>query len=257
MATKKKVTKAPKKKVTKKKVLKKKVLKKKVQVRVESVVHNEKESLSREQRAEAHSHMVDSIADSKKKASHERLTKKQQAFADEYLKDFNGSKAAKKAGYKAKNSRFTAHENLTKPNIRSYISRKMEKRAERTEITQDMIVNELATIAFSDMRDFTHWDKEGVRLKNSDDMGDEVAALQELTTAQTEFGNNTKIKLYSKLTALELLGRHLSLELAKSKHDHTHKGNIQLSIEQMSDDELLAVIDDDEDDDDGTGEETT
>ncbi len=54
-----------------------------------------------------------------------KLTPKQKAFADEYLKSGNATQAAIKAGYSDKSARFVGAENLTKPNIKAYIDVKM------------------------------------------------------------------------------------------------------------------------------------
>ena len=56
-----------------------------------------------------------------------KLTVKQQKFADEYIISGNATEAALKAGYAAKTARFIASENLTKPNIKSYIDDRMEQ----------------------------------------------------------------------------------------------------------------------------------
>jgi phage terminase small subunit len=69
-----------------------------------------------------------------------KLTPKQQAFVDEYLIDFNATRAAIKAGYSEKTAKEIGAENLTKPNIQQAISNVQRKRSERTEITQDYVL---------------------------------------------------------------------------------------------------------------------
>lgn len=54
-----------------------------------------------------------------------KLTAKQRLFADEYIKSGNATQSAIKAGYASKSARFVGAENLTKPNIKSYIDAKM------------------------------------------------------------------------------------------------------------------------------------
>lgn len=45
------------------------------------------------------------------------MTNKMKMFCLEYLKDFNGAEAARRAGYSKKTARNIANENLTKPDI--------------------------------------------------------------------------------------------------------------------------------------------
>lgn len=54
-----------------------------------------------------------------------RLTAKQRLFADEYIKSGNATQSAIKAGYSPKTVRSIGQENLTKPDIKSYIDAKM------------------------------------------------------------------------------------------------------------------------------------
>lgn len=56
-----------------------------------------------------------------------RLTPKQQAFADYYIETGNATEAAVKAGYSQKTARFIGAENLTKPNIKSYIDQRLKE----------------------------------------------------------------------------------------------------------------------------------
>lgn len=51
-----------------------------------------------------------------------KLTPKQKAFADEYIKSGNATQAAIKAGY---SSEVSGRENLRKPTVKSYIDAKM------------------------------------------------------------------------------------------------------------------------------------
>ncbi|WP_099950584.1 terminase small subunit [Ezakiella peruensis] len=56
-----------------------------------------------------------------------KLTIKQKKFADEYIISGNASEAAIKAGYKESSARSIGNENLTKPDIKSYIDERMKE----------------------------------------------------------------------------------------------------------------------------------
>lgn len=55
------------------------------------------------------------------------MTKKQKRFADEYLIDCNATQAAIRAGYSEKTARQIGQENLSKPDIRTYIDEQLAK----------------------------------------------------------------------------------------------------------------------------------
>lgn len=56
-----------------------------------------------------------------------KLTPKQKAFADEYLKCGNATEAARKAGYNEKSARQIGTENLSKPSISAYIAERQKQ----------------------------------------------------------------------------------------------------------------------------------
>jgi len=70
-----------------------------------------------------------------------KLTDKQQRFVKEYLVDLNATQAAIRAGYKEKRAYQIGHENLRKPEIEVAVQDEMNKRSERTEVTQDFVLN--------------------------------------------------------------------------------------------------------------------
>ncbi|MDR3561243.1 MAG: terminase small subunit [Negativicutes bacterium] len=142
-----------------------------------------------------------------------KLTVRQQSFVDEYLIDpTNGTQAAIRAGYSPKVAAEVACENLTKSNIREAIDKAMAKRAKRTGITQDRVLNEIAKMAFVNMADLAEWTPDGVTLKHSEDLSiEDTACVAEVSETKNEWGTAVKIKLHDKKGNLELLGRHLNM----------------------------------------------
>ncbi|WP_138825207.1 terminase small subunit [Bacillus altitudinis] len=75
-----------------------------------------------------------------------KLTQKQQRFADYYIELGNATEAARKAGYSSKTAKSIGQENLTKPDIKSYIKERLnEKDAERI-ASQDEILEFLTAV---------------------------------------------------------------------------------------------------------------
>jgi phage terminase small subunit len=149
------------------------------------------------------------------------LTELQQAFVREYLKDLNATQAAKRAGYSENTARQTGSENLSKPDIQDAISQAMAERARRIQVDQDRVVQELAKIAFANMKDFADWTNRGVSWKPSTDLTrEDSSCVAEVTEQLTDKSITLKLKLHDKVKALELLGRHLGLfdqDLSKDK----------------------------------------
>lgn len=73
-----------------------------------------------------------------------KLTTKEKAFADNLIANKGKkSQAAKDAGYSEKSAHVIASENLKKPKIIEYIKARQEQLADKLQITQEFIVNEL------------------------------------------------------------------------------------------------------------------
>lgn len=153
------------------------------------------------------------------------LTNKQQRFVDEYLLDLNAAAAAVRAGYGAKNADVVGSQNLAKPNVAAAIRERMADRRQRTEITQDRVLEELAHIAFARAGDVMEWGEttvlrteadgevresvyHGLKVRKSADLPPEVmAAVAEVSEGK----NGLQVKLHGKVQALTLLGKHLGM----------------------------------------------
>ena len=144
------------------------------------------------------------------------LTPKQKRFVQEYLVDLNATAAAVRAGYSKKTAEVIGYENLRKPQIETAINQAIQEREKRTKITQDMVLQETAKLAFFDIRKM--FDKNGKPLDISQLDDDTAAALVGLDVQDVyEFNGDEKqfvgyikkYKMSDKLRALELLGKHL------------------------------------------------
>ena len=144
------------------------------------------------------------------------MTRKQKIFSDEYLIDLNATRAYRVAYPSVKKDETAAAAAtrlLKNVKVQQYISERMKERQQRTEITQDMVVEELAAIAFARATDYVQVlnDETGsavVAVKNTSGLSDkQVRAIAGIK----EGANGIEIKLNDKEKALELLGRHLGM----------------------------------------------
>lgn len=69
-----------------------------------------------------------------------KLTPKQKKFADEYIISGNATEAAIKAGYSKSSARSIGNENLTKPDIKSYIEERIKKLDEQKIAKQEEVL---------------------------------------------------------------------------------------------------------------------
>lgn len=145
---------------------------------------------------------------------------KQARFVEEYLIDLNATQAAIRAGYSPDSAHSTGWDILRKPEIQEAIQKAMNKRAERTGITQERVLKELARIAFANMGSFATWGPRGIKLRSKRHLSvDDRAAVAELSETTSQHGGSIKFKLHDKLGALEKLMRHLGMNKEKSGLD--------------------------------------
>lgn len=139
------------------------------------------------------------------------MTKKQKIFADEYLIDLNATRAYRVAYPSVKKDETASQAGsrmLRNVKVAEYISERMQERQQRTEVTQDMVVKELAAIAFSKATDYAAVKGGAVCIKDTDSLSDEqIRAIAGIKEGR----NGIEIKLNDKEKALELLGRHLGM----------------------------------------------
>lgn len=152
------------------------------------------------------------------------LDAKEKRFVEEYLIDLDPKRAAIEAGYSQSTAASKAYQWVSngkvKPHVYEAIQAALKARAERTEITQDRVLQELAKVGFSDLRNvFTgmggiiepkDWDDETAGAISS------VEVVRRQSGEYDEDGNPIpehvhKIKVWDKVSALEKMGKHLGM----------------------------------------------
>ena len=140
------------------------------------------------------------------------LTARQARFVDEYLIDLNATQAAVRAGYSKKTAGQVGFENLKKPEIAAAVQEAQEARSERTEITQDQVLRELALIGFANAGDFFDWGPDGITIKDKGELtAEQQAVVAEVSQTKTKEGGTIRVKLHDKRAALVDIGRHLGM----------------------------------------------
>ena len=141
-----------------------------------------------------------------------KLTPKQRFFVQEYLIDLNAKQASIRAGYRPTNAEFQGHQLINNPKVKQAIKLAMYERELRTKVTQDRVIEELAKIAFLNPTDVIN---EYDASLHTGATREDTAAISSIRVkripAREGFGVEREIKLYDKIRALELLGKHLGL----------------------------------------------
>ena len=154
-----------------------------------------------------------------------KITEKQRLFISEYQVDFNGTKAAIRAGYSPKRASEMAYQLLQIPTVRKALDRAMEERLRKIGVRADRVLTEIARVAFSDLRKL--YDEAG-RLKLPREWPEEAAGAVAGVDVVEEFegkgkdrtliGYTKKVRTYDKVRALELLSKHLGI-IGNGRHD--------------------------------------
>ena len=160
------------------------------------------------------------------------MTDAQKRFCDEYLIDLNATRAYKVAYPRCKKdetANAASSRLLRNVKVQEYISEKQKEIEERTEVTQDMVIRELAAIAFSKASDYAKlkkmkrnvpvFDGENiVDYKEEEYIAIEFTPTDKLTEEQKKALSGIKegkfgiqVDSCDKVKALELLGRHLGM----------------------------------------------
>jgi len=146
------------------------------------------------------------------------VQKRHDRFVREYLKDFNATQAAIRAGYSKKTGYAQGHRLLKDAEIQAKLARVLETRIEKEEISGGDVLRELKRIGLSDVGQA--FDADG-KLKPIAELPEDIRRSISGVEVTEEFqgrgeereriGFTKKVKLWDKTKALEILCKHLGL----------------------------------------------
>jgi phage terminase small subunit len=166
---------------------------------------------------------------------HVELTEKQRIFCNEYILDWNGSRAARVAGYSEATANVIASENLTKPYIQAYIKDLQADIEKIAGVSRLRVINEHIKLAFSSI---AHLHNTWIERKDFELLAeDQKSCISEISTqTRTVFQGEErtpvevefiKIKLYDKQKALDSISKMLGYDAATKMEV---KGSLILQI---------------------------
>ena len=144
-----------------------------------------------------------------------KLTPRQKLFVNEYILDMNGSRAYKAAKYRVlsdESALASASRMLRNVKVQAAIHDLLKTKFSKFEITSDRVLREITKVAFSSIWDYLKRHADGsFSVDLSATSRDQAAALQDVSVTGSEDGKTFRVKMHSKLNALEMLGRYLKL----------------------------------------------
>lgn len=135
------------------------------------------------------------------------LNEKQKAFCREYIKDFNATQAAIRAGYSEKTANRIASRLLTKVDIQEYVDKLKHEAAVKSRVTPEWILAKLEQIVEMGLGN----EPTDVLVKESYGVG----------LTQTDSRKMTKADLAAAKSALDLLGRYHGIFTDTTKVEHS------------------------------------
>ena len=166
------------------------------------------------------------------------LSIKHQQFISEYLKDFNGTQAAIRCGYKPNSARVRACIMLAKDNIKAEIQAQI---AERT-MSAEEVLTRIADIARGDMAELMDITTMGatVQLMANGKIKPQTKLIKKLkqkvtTSMGKALGDpdqeiiETELELYSAQDALVTLAKHHGLLVSRTEITGAHGGPVDFS----------------------------
>lgn len=141
----------------------------------------------------------------KSKAEELKLTDQEEAFCYYYLKSYNATNAAMKAGYSPNSCYNMAYHLMKKSNVVQFIEYLKKARNDQLMVEATDIVSEYMRIAFADITDYLTFGPSGVQLKHSS--GVDGRLIVEIKEGR----DGVSIKLADKMKALEKLSKYLDV----------------------------------------------
>lgn len=209
------------------------------------------------------------------------LTARQQLFAEQFAVDCNAAQAAIRAGYSQKAANTVGSFLAKQPHIRAEIDRLLARKRQRTEVTAERVVQELARLAFADARTLhrpdgslkspQEWDDDtaaqisglevsrtstrtaasGISARHHlrtasgthalDPMNPGMDGVRADTEVQVE-ESTVKVKRYDKVKALDLLARHTGVLGTEGRGQSAGTGIDAMRVARMDDSTLEQAL---------------
>jgi phage terminase small subunit len=178
---------------------------------------------------------LEKVQENKTEKIGEKLNQNQIIFCQEYIIDYNATRAAKAAGYSDKTAYSQGHRLLKHADIKSFIQKQQLQHLENLHVTSERVMGEWVKMAFSNIQDYL---EEGMSFADFMKLPRSVAAaiksveIEEFQGGKEGRAKSKKIKfqLFDKITALEHIGKHIGFYEKNDDNPDDKEINISLQI---------------------------
>ena len=141
------------------------------------------------------------------------MTPKKRRFCVEYLKDWNATQAAIRAGYSEHTARAAGSRLFTDVDVKAELCRvRDEILGTEKEQLQYYVLQQLKKMAGSNITDVANITNNTMKVKDTDLLPKDIQeSIEEISETRTKEGGSLKIKMHSKSKALELLGKYAGM----------------------------------------------
>ena len=156
----------------------------------------------------------------------DKLDAKEQIVLNTFLETFNYSETGRQVfPQQTQQAHYDSVKTvLDRDHVKLAMAERLNEIAKKTDISVAAVLEELATIGFSNILDFVKWTETKVELIASNEIDyKKAAAISEVR--QTKDG--LVIKMHNKNDALEKIGKHLLMFVERKIVDHHHSGEVQ------------------------------
>jgi len=149
-------------------------------------------------------------------------------FAEEYIKDLDGTAAAIRAGYKESGARYRASKLLAREDVQQAIAEALKARTERTQVDADYVLNRLVEIDKMDVIDILADDGNLKPVRDWPPVWRQYISGMDVSEIFEGHGDERdvagvlkKIKWPDKVKNLELIGKHVDVQAWRERQELT------------------------------------
>lgn len=179
------------------------------------------------------------------------LNERQRKFCLEYIKDFNGARAVRAAGYTEKTSDRSAYQLLSNTQVQAFLAELMvrvaaevKKHEQNALWTAEELLSRIQEIASVDPLDAVDENNRVLPLKDMPPALRRTISsidIYEDFTEGVEVGQTTKIRFWDKSKSMEMLAKRLQLFIERKEVHNTHSLDFARTVSEKPTEELIAM----------------